>query len=82
MMTSLLSRLSLKSCFPVLADFESKEGSIVLGAIRQDVNAPAMPPVEPGTHRLLEVVDGARVWTLQVRAGERKETPTHLFVYS
>lgn len=58
-------KLSLKSCFPILADFEAKEGSVVLGAIRQDVNTAPLPEPEPGTKRLLEYVDGARVWTLQ-----------------
>lgn len=58
-------KLSLRSCFPVLAKFEEMEGSVVLGAIRQDINTPPLPAPDSGTERLLEVVEGARVWTLQ-----------------
>ena len=40
-------------------------GSLMLGAIRADVNAEPLPSPEPGTQRLLDRVQGARVWTLQ-----------------
>eukprot|EP00040_Diaphanoeca_grandis_P044601 m.12901 g.12901 ORF g.12901 m.12901 type:complete len:519 (-) comp9500_c0_seq1:47-1603(-) len=57
--------LSLKSSFPSIAAFEELEGSLLLGAIRNDVNTPPLPPAEPGTERLLAKVEGARVWSLQ-----------------
>lgn len=58
-------RLSLRSCFPALAGYEEAEGSLLLGAIRSDVNSTPLPPPDPGTDALLARVAGARVWTLQ-----------------
>ena len=56
--------LSLRACFPALAEMERLEGSLLLGAIRAEKNAPPLPPPEPGSERLLKRVAGARVWTL------------------
>lgn len=56
--------LSVASAFPLLVEFEKLEGSLVLGAIRQDANTPPLPMPEPGTEDLLGQVDGARIWSL------------------
>lgn len=58
-------RSRCRSAFPLLADFENLEGSLVRGMLRQGANAPPLPPPEPGTEVLLKKVEGSRIWSLE-----------------
>lgn len=61
--------LSLRACFPMLADMQQLgNGSLLRGALRYRAD-PAPPPL-PGSEALLDKVKGARLWSLRHGLGQ------------